>query len=133
MGNIIYIGSFALIVLALAGVLNAIHVDNSLTDPTINENSVQTIDPNGDIKILNNQMITESEIHVVTGQAQNTGPYKMRYISITVNFYDKKGNLLYSSFDAKSHIASGEIWNYKVPCRKSTAPYSYKVEVGPTM
>jgi len=131
--NTIYIGSFILVILALAGGLNFIHMDNYLTDPNIHENSVQTISPNDDIKILNNQMVTESEIPIVSGQVQNTGHYKIRYVSITVNFYDKTGKLLYSSFDGKSYIAPGEIWNFKVPYRKSTAPYFYKVEVGPVL
>lgn len=133
MENIIYIGSFILVIFAVAGALNFIQVDNYLTEQDINENNIQTISPNDDIKIINNQMVTESEIPVVSGQAQNTGHYKMRYASITVNFYDEKGNLLYSSFDGKSYIAPGEIWNFKVPYRKSVIPYSYKVEVGPTM
>lgn len=133
-GNILYIGSFALIFVALIGVLNFINTDNDLAGNNINENSIQTIDPHDDIKILNNQMIkTGNGIPTVNGQAQNTGSYKVRYVSITVNFYDKNGNLLYSSFDGKSYIAPGETWNFEVPYRKSITPYSYKVEVGPTM
>ena len=131
--NTIYITSFILIIFALTGVLNFIHGDNYLTKPDASENNVQTIDPNNDIKILNNHMFAESETSVVIGQAQNTGHYHIKYASITVNFYDKNGKLLYSSFDAKSYIAPGEIWNFKVPYRKSGTPSSYKVEVGPTM
>ncbi len=131
--NTIYIASFILVTFALIGVFNFIHLDNSLTKDDINENGIQTIDPNDNIKILNNQLVKESDIFVVKGQAQNTGHGQMRYISITVNFYDKNGKLLYSSFDGESYIASGEIWNFEVPYRKSGDPYSYKIEVGPTM
>lgn len=131
--NFIYIASLILVIFAATGVLNFIHGDNYLTKPDIDANNVQTIDPNHDVKILNNQMFTESEIPVVIGQAQNTGHYHMKYISITVNFYDRNGKLLYSSFDAESYVAPDEIWNFKVPYRKSGTPYSYKVEVGPTM
>ena len=131
--NTIYIASFILVTFALAGVLNLIHTDNYLTGHDNNQNGTQTIDPNDDIKILNTQMVKTDEGIVVSGQAQNTGQYKMRYVSITVNFYDEYGKLLYSSFDSKSYIAPGEIWNFKVPYRKSMTPYSYKVEIGPAM
>ncbi len=133
MQNIIYIASFILVIFAVTGVLNFIHGDNYLTKPDTSANNVQTINPNHDIKILNNHMFTESRTPVVIGQAQNTGHYQMKYVSITVNFYNRNGKLLYSSFDPKSYIAPGEIWNFKVPYRKSGTPYSYKVEVGPTM
>lgn len=131
--NIMYFGSFALFFIASVGFLNFIHTDNYLAQNNLNENSIQTIDPHKDIKILNSQMAKENGNLVVNGQIQNTGYYKIHYASITVNFYDKKGNLLYSSFAGESHITPGEIWNFKVIYRKSGTPYSYKVEIGPTM
>jgi len=132
--NIIYIASFILAIFALVGVLNFIHTDNYLTRHDYDQNGTQTIDPNEDIKILNTHMVkTESSIPAINGQAQNTGQYTMRYVSITVNFYDKNGKLLYSGFYGKSYISPGEVWNFEVPCRKSMAPYSYKVEIGPAM
>jgi hypothetical protein len=76
---------------------------------------------------------TESRNYIISGQAQNTGQYKMRYVSITINFYDKRGHLLYSSFDAKSYINPGEVWSFEVPYRKYRTPYSYRVEVGTTL
>ena len=129
-----YVGLFALIVFALAGVLNLANINTYFAENSTNENDTQTIDPQDDIKILNDQMTkTNSSNYIISGQAQNTGQYKMRYVSITINFYDKLGHLLYSSFDAKSYINPGEIWNFEVPYRKSTIPYSYSVKVGPTI
>ena len=129
-----YVGLFALIVLALAGVLNLVNINSYFTENNGNGNGTQTIDPQDDIKILNDQMTkTNSSNYIISGQAQNTGQYKMRYVSITINFYDKRGHLLYSSFDAKSYINPDEIWNFEVPYRKSTTPYSYSVKVGPTI
>lgn len=134
MGNIIYAGSFALILLALGGVLSLVNINNFLTENNTNEDSIQTIDPNDDIKILNDEMIeTGPGSYIIRGQAQNTGQYKIRYVSISVNFYDKNGHLLYSSFDAKSYINPGETWSFKVPYRKLTSPYFYRVKIGPTL
>jgi hypothetical protein len=134
LGNMMYVGSFALIVLALAGVLNLANINSNFAENSTNENGTQTIDPQDDIKILNDQMAkTESSNYIISGQAQNTGQYKIRYVSITINFYDKKGQLLYSSFDAKSYVNPGEFWSFEVPYRKSSTPYSYKVEVGTTL
>jgi uncharacterized membrane protein len=134
LGNIMYMGSFALIILALVGALNLVNINNNFTGNNINESSIQTIDPQKDVKILDDQMIkTESCTPIVNGHVQNTGQYNLKYVSITVNFYDKKGNLLYSSFDGKSRITPGEIWKFEVPYRKSGTPYSYKVEIDPTM
>ena len=133
MKNLIYFGSFALFFLASAGILNFVHTDNNLAQNNLNGNNIQTIDPNTDIKILNSQIVKENGNWVVNGQVQNTGNYKMRYVSISVNFYDKKGNPLYSSFYGESYIAPGEIWNFKVIYQKSGTPYSYKLEIGPTM
>lgn len=133
-GNIMYIASFTLIVLTLAGALSLVNVNDYFTKSNAYENTAQTIDPHDDIKILNEQMVlTGLDKYVINGQAQNTGQYKLRYVSITVNFYDKYGHLLYSSFDAKSYINPGETWNFEVPYRKSGTPYSYRVKVGPTL
>lgn len=133
-GNVIYIASFALIVLTLAGALSLVNVNSYFTKSSAYDNAAQTIDPQDNIKILNEQMVkTEPDKYMINGQAQNTGQYKLRYVSITVNFYDKDGHLLYSSFDAKSYVNPGETWNFEVPCRKSGTPYSYSVKVGPTM
>jgi hypothetical protein len=131
--NILYIGSFALFFLVTVGILNFVHVDNNLAQNNVNENSIQTIDPHKDIKILSSQMIKEDGNWIISGKVQNTGNYKMRYVSITVNFYGKNGNLLYSTFAGESYITPGEIWNFEVRYRKSVAPYSYKIEVGPIM
>ena len=131
--NIVYFGSFALFFLASVGILNLVHVDNHTDQNNLKGNNLQTIDPNNDIKILNNQIVKENRKWIVSGQAQNTGNYKMRYVSITVNFYGKNGNLLYSSFAGESYITPDEIWNFKVMYRKSGIPYSYKVEIGPAI
>ena len=129
-----YVGLFALIVLALAGVLNLANINSYFTENNTNENGSQTIDPHDDIKILNDEMTkAESGNYVINGQAKNTGQYKMRYVSITINFYDKRGHLLYSSFDAKSYVNPGEVWSFEVPYRKYSTPYSYRVEVGTTL
>ena len=129
-----YIGSFALILLALGGILSLVNINNFFTLNSTNEDVVQTIDPHNDIKILNDRLVkTGSGNYVINGQAQNTGQYKMRYVSITINFYDKRGHQLYSSFDAKSYITPGQTWDFEVPYRKSTTPYSYSVKVGPTI
>jgi hypothetical protein len=131
--NTIYIGSFILFIFALAGVLNLVNINNNFAENNINGSSIQIIDPQKDIKILDDQMVKTTGKITVSGHAQNTGHYNMKYVSITVNFYDKKGNLLYSSFDGRSRITPGEIWNFEVPYRKSGTPYYYKVEIGPTM
>jgi hypothetical protein len=129
-----YIGSFVLILLTLAGVLSSVNINSFFIENATNQNSAQTIDPQDDIKILNDQMAkTELGNYVIKGQARNTGHYKMRYVSITINFYDKRGHLLYSSFDAKSYINPGEVWSFEVPYRKYRTPYSYRVEVGTTL
>ncbi len=129
-----YIGSFALIILTLAGVLSSVNINSFFAENNSNENGSQTIDPQNDIKILNDQMIkNESGNYIIRGQAQNTGQYKLRYVSIAVNFYDKRGHLLYSSFDAKSYINPGETWNFEVPNRKVVTPYSYSVKIGPAV
>ncbi|MGB9980571.1 FxLYD domain-containing protein [Methanobacterium sp.] len=134
MGNIMYIASVTLIVLALAGALSLININSYFAENSTNENGTQTIDPHNDIKILNEQMTkSNSGNYIINGRAQNKGQYKLRYVSITVNFYDKYGHLLYSSFDAKSYINPDEIWNFEVPYRKSATPYSYSVKVGPTI
>lgn|GEM_PF-4686174 len=134
MGNIIHIGSLALILLALVGVLNLVNINNNFAGNSANESSVQIIDPQKDVKILDDQMVKTGPVSItVSGHAQNTGQYNMKYVSITVDFYDKMGNLLYSSFDGKSRITPGEIWNFEVPYRKSGIPYYYKVEIGPTI
>jgi hypothetical protein len=133
-GNVMYIASFALIVLTLAGALSLVNLNDYFTKSNAYDSTAQTIDPHDDIKILNEQMVkTEPDKYMIKGQAQNTGQYKLRYVSITVNFYDKYGNLLYSSFDAKSYISPGETWNFEVHYRKSSIPYSYSVKVGPTL
>ena len=130
----VYTGSFALIILTLAGILISVNVNDLLTENINNKSGTQTIDPQNDIKILNHQMKkTISGSYIINGQAQNTGHYKLRYVSITINFYDKKGHLLYSSFDAKSYINPDEKWNFEVIYRKSIAPYSYNIKVGPTL
>lgn len=129
-----YVGLFALIVLALAGVLNLVNINSYFTENSTNGNGTQTIDPQEDIKILDDQMTkTNSSNYIIRGQAQNAGQYKMRYVSITINFYDKRGHLLYSSFDAKSYVNPGEVWSFEVPYRKYSTPYSYRVEVGTTL
>lgn len=134
LGNMMYIGSFALILVTLTGALSLVNINNYFAQNNTNENSVQTIDPQKDVKILNDQMVkTESAKWMVNGQAQNTGKYKIRYVSITVNFYDKQGHLLYSTFDAKSYVDPGEIWNFEVPYRKSITPYTYSIKIGPTV
>ncbi|HEX3013780.1 MAG TPA: FxLYD domain-containing protein [Methanobacterium sp.] len=134
MENIMYIGSFALIILTLAGVLSLVNINNVLTENSTSENNAQTIDPHDDVKILNDQMVnSDSDNYLISGQAQNTGHYKLRYVSITVNFYDKRGRLLYSSFDAKSYLNPNEIWSFEIPYRKSITPYSYSVKVGPAL
>ena len=134
MGNVTYIASFALIVLALAGALSLVNVNDYFTKSNDYKNAAQTIDPHDDIKILNEQMVqNEPDKYVIKGQVQNTGQYKLRYVSITANFYDKSEHLLYSGFDAKSYISPGETWNFEVPYRKSSIPYSYSVKVGPTL
>ncbi len=133
-GNVMYIASFALIVLTLAGALSLVNVNGYFTKSSAYDNSAQTIDPHDDIKILDEEMIkTEPNIYMINGHAQNTGQYKLRYVSITVNFYNMKGHLLYSSFDARSYINPGETWKFEVPYRKSDIPYSYSVKVGPTL
>ncbi len=129
-----YIASFALIILTLAGALSLVNVNSYFTKSNSYDNTAQTIDPHDDIKILNEQMVkTEPDKYIIKGQAQNTGQYKLRYVSITVSFYDKQRHLLYSSFDAKSYVNPGETWNFEVPYRKSGTPYSYSIKVGPTM
>lgn len=129
-----YVGSFALILLTLGGILSLVNINNILTENSTNEDDIQTIDPNNDVKILNDEMTkTGADSYIISGQAQNTGKYKIRYVSISVNFYDKNGNLLYSSFDAKSYINPGETWSFKVPYRKFATPYSYRVKTGPTL
>lgn len=129
-----YIGSFALIVLVLAGALSLANVNHFLVENSTNDSATQTIDPQDNVKILNNQMVKKgSDSYMICGQAQNTGQYKLRYVSITVNFYDKQGRLLYSTFDAKSYVDPDEMWNFEVPYRKYSTPYSYSVKVGPTM
>lgn len=134
MGNVIYITSFTLIVLVLAGTLSLVNINGYLAKSNEYDNSTQTIDPHDYVKILNEEMIkTEPDSYMIKGHAENTGQYKMRYVSITVNFYNKKGDLLYSSFDARSYINPGETWNFEVPYRKSDIPYSYSVKVGPTL
>ena len=129
-----YIGSFALIVLVLAGALSLANVNHFFTENSTNSNGTQTIDPQDNVKILNNQVVKRSsDSYAISGQAQNSGQYKLRYVSITVNFYDKQGRLLYSSFDAKSYVGPDEIWNFEVPYRKYNTPYSYSVKVGHTI
>ena len=134
MENIIYIASFVLMVLALAGALSLVNINSYFTENSTYNNSAQTIDPHNNIKILNGQMVkTEPSSYIIQGNAQNTGQYKLRYVSITVNFYDKDHHLLYSSFDAKSYVNPGETWSFEVPYRKSGNPSSYSIKVGPTM
>ena len=129
-----YIASFTLIVLTLAGTLSLVNINDYLAKNNAYDNSAQTIDPHDNVKILNEEMIkTEPNIYMIKGHAQNTGQYKLRYVSITVNFYNINGHLLYSSFDARSYINPGETWNFEVPYRKSDVPYSYSVKIGQTL
>ncbi len=129
-----YIASFALMVLALAGALSLVNVNSYFTGNSTYNNSAHTIDPQDDVKILNGQMVkTEPSSYIIQGNAQNTGQYRLRYVSITVNFYDRDHQLLYSSFDAKSYVNPGESWSFEVPYRKSGTPYSYSIKTGPTI
>lgn len=126
----IYFGLLALIFSTLIFGLNLTSKSPYLTENSINESSIHTVSPNEDIKILNSQITKISDgKFIVTGQAQNTGHYKMRHVFITVNFYDKNGNILYSGFDGKSLINPDEIWDFTVLYENFTAPYSYKVKV----
>lgn len=107
---------------------------NSETNLAIDQNNVREVlsdksQSEGNLNILNHQMTkTIFGNWVVKGQVKNTGSGKILYSTITVNFFDKNGNLIYLSSTSLKDIAPGEIKDFEVNYQGSTSPASYNLE-----
>ena len=62
-------------------------------------------------------------IAAVEGRAKNTSNLMLNSVYISVNFYDKDGNLLQTASSSKQNWEAGEIWNFNV---QFTSPDAWK-------
>ncbi|MGF7119601.1 FxLYD domain-containing protein [Methanobacterium oryzae] len=103
---------------------NLVIDQNNLRSMISNDNSSDE-----NLKILNDQL-TKTILNnwVVKGQAKNIGSNKVLYSTITVYFFDKNENLLYSTSASLKDISPGQIRDFEIPYQGSMTPHSYKLE-----
>lgn len=120
-----------IIATSVFGLIN-LNNDNSIINDQINiREAIQEGNPStGNIKLLNDRL--EKPLFSnwkIKGQVQNTGPSKIIYCLINVNFLEKNGNILYSNSIKLNNIKPGEIKNFEVDYKGNTTPDSYKIEI----
>ncbi len=61
---------------------------------------------------------------------KNAGSVMAELAQVTVNFYDARKNLVYSSSDAVMNLGPGETWDFELACRgtRCSQVKSYQVE-----
>lgn len=134
-----FLCSTGLILIAVIIVLGLAHLNTNLnlsSDQDTVRAAVQNENPSsGSIKILNHQMTKPMFGNwKVKGQVKNIGSDQLRYAAITVNFYDKNGNLLYFSSVNLNNIDPGETKDFEVIYQgPDTPPDSYKLDLGPSL
>lgn len=58
---------------------------------------------------------TEYGTNAVCGTVQNNSSRNYGYAQVSVNFYDKNGNLIDSSLDNINNLGAGQKWKFQVP------------------
>lgn len=119
---------FALV--TISGFANLNTASNLATDQNNLRSMLSNNDlSSGNLKILNDQL-TKTILNnwVVKGRIKNIGSNKVFYSTITVYFFDKNENLLYSTSTSLKDISPGEIRDFEIPYQGSLNPNSYKLE-----
>ncbi len=84
-------------------------------------NEIQIIDHNLSIHKFGGDVLQSTA--TVDGKAKNIGNSTISSASISVNFYDKDGNLLQTASAIKQNWETGEIWHFNV---QFTSPDAWK-------
>jgi len=100
-----------------------------------------TSEPDGDIKILEHQLVrenegTNSETVSVEGSAENTSDEQLSYAEVRARFLDEDGTLLESSLDNVNDLGPGMKWQFEIIFpgfgEDATAVSEYEIAAGDT-
>ena len=88
-----------------------------------------------EVVVISNKVVYDNfSGEQIVGKVRNNTDKPVRYIKITADFYDKKGNLLSSDFSyaegaESEYLQSGEIANFRIWFDQSSQVYSYDLTV----
>lgn len=120
------------IILAILTFLIAINMNNATTDAlndavdefnsSVEEMTTNLLE-NGTMEVTNEKLSTEYGYSTLNGKVVNKSNDNYSYVEIKVNFYDKSGTLLDSSFDNVTDLAAGESWKFSAGYTEDVASY----------
>ncbi|MGB9937617.1 MAG: FxLYD domain-containing protein [Methanobacterium sp.] len=126
--------SIGISIIVAAGALSLVSSNNA-NIMTNNGNDVRTIVQNTDsttqkAQILNHQLTKPLFNNwEVKGQIKNLGNTKNYYYIINVQFFDKNGKYLNSSYTKIYNLEPGETKDFEVDYQGNTDPGSYNIEL----